>query len=829
MQDIIIESSNQSSSVAANVRKVHSKKSDGAFHYVFAWIIKGLFVFLLLGIDFLLFAGSGNQTIFMDGSIQPEILTCLTVLLIVSLLVMFVVSFSSILQNLLASIVMGGFVLALLNQFALYDKTSILEPMLSPYIGMSSAFIFNGISDWVLAGGAAVLTFVILFFSSKGNVAYFTGILLVIFSGILVDDYLNKKPTDEFIVRYDNHLNKATANPRKYVYVFLPNATSYITLGEMKDQLGNVSQGEELKGKLLAFLAKNDFWVYPNAYVHDSDGFDNMVVSLNNIDDKRPQDNILKNVKIKGLWNFSDVQDEYVFMRNAKLIDVYKNSRYAVTAMQSRGIDICSKNNTTNVDKCIDKFNTPVAVDNINGTHWDKSAFLLVQWLNSLHFVSDWSTLYGMLDGFVAVNEWPIVGVSYDSLYVVNSFKAFDKLLNEIEQDKGNRAYFVFVDLPSDMYVYDEYCQLKPQAKWMTMDNYKWVNNKNLFAKRKAYLDQYSCLIGKLEQFMGELHNRKLDKNTVIFLQGINGINELGGAPTEDYIENFKRQNLVLLAVKDPSRKNFSINNQICESREIVRNYLYRKGDCTEFNGMGLHETAAKGLQDNLLSNVLSKDTLNGYLKDYDIWYQMWKGKNSLKNNAINKEIKAIHQENSAQENKKLLKNSSLTNGSEALQQTENAAPSKDNKEVDTISSDNDITTEEGADNESELIANDNKPENIPDDGTKVVDLPEERAVGEAKVMAEPLQEGEEQPVKSIKDEIQKDIDSSQDTKLENNNNELNNRDIISEKQTEASVEQVDNMKSETAKAEEIQKVTEEQQKTTAEKVSNSQNNEQKQ
>lgn len=43
MQDVIIESSNQSSSLAANVRKVTIKKSRGIFSYMFDWLIKGLF------------------------------------------------------------------------------------------------------------------------------------------------------------------------------------------------------------------------------------------------------------------------------------------------------------------------------------------------------------------------------------------------------------------------------------------------------------------------------------------------------------------------------------------------------------------------------------------------------------------------------------------------------------------------------------------------------------------------------------------------------------------------------------------------------------------
>lgn len=131
---------------------------------------------------------------------------------------------------------------------------------------------------------------------------------------------------------------------------------------------------------------------------------------------------------------------------------------------------------------------------------------MLVQWLNSFHLSSDWSTLYGALNGFISAEKTPIIGIPYDYLYVVNSFKTLDVVLNDIANDKGNRAYFVFMDLPSDMYVYDEFCRVKPQDKWLAMDNYKWVSNKNLFAKRQAYQEQFSCMLGSLEQFMQKLN-----------------------------------------------------------------------------------------------------------------------------------------------------------------------------------------------------------------------------------------------------------------------------------------------------------------------------------
>lgn len=629
MQDIIIEGSNQSSNLVANVRKGRVKKPRGVVRYVFDWIIKGLFVASLLSIDFLLFAGSGNQQLF-DGSfmLQPEIMAILTGLLFFSLFMMFLVSFSSFLQNVLTALIAGGFMLAILNQFAQYDKSSILVPMMTPYLGAAAASIFTGISHWVLAIGAGIFTFIILTISSKSNTAYFVGILLVILGGIITDNYITRNHDKEFVTRYDNHLGKDVPNARKYVYLFLPNATSYVTLGELRNQLGKTDKAVQTQERLIAFLAKNGFWVYPNAYVKGSDPLMNMVEDLNNIDDKKAEEHIQRNVAIDSVWNFHNVRDEYVYLKNAKLIDVYKNSKYQVSAYQSRGIEFCDKNNEINVDKCVDKVNVPVDVSSLKLSTWEKSKFLLLQWLNSFHFITDWSVVYGALDGFINAEKTPIMGISYDSFYVVNSFKTLDKVIEDIASDQGNRAYFVFMDLPSDMYVYDEFCHLKPQDQWLAMDNYKWVNNKNLFAKRAAYQDQLSCMIGKLEQFMQKLNDQKQADNTVIFLQGISGINDVTNIKTEDYIEKFKSENLLLLAIKDPAKNNFSVNNQICESRELVRNYLYKQGNCRELNRMDLQDTAAKELQKDLLKSVLTKEKVNNAMKNFDIWYQSWKKNN---------------------------------------------------------------------------------------------------------------------------------------------------------------------------------------------------------
>lgn len=176
---------------------------------------------LLLIMNFLLFAGSGSQKVFADGfMLQPEIMSVVIGLLVFSMLLMLLFSFSSVLQNLLVSLIAAGFVWALLSQFAVYDKTSILVPMLSPYIGAAAASMFTDVSHWILVAGAGILTFVVLMISSKSSLVYFVGIIFVVFGGVVADSYIMRDRHQEFAVKYDNHLDKIAPNAKNMFISF---------------------------------------------------------------------------------------------------------------------------------------------------------------------------------------------------------------------------------------------------------------------------------------------------------------------------------------------------------------------------------------------------------------------------------------------------------------------------------------------------------------------------------------------------------------------------------------------------------------------------------
>ena len=134
--------------------------------------------------------------------------------------------------------------------------------MTAPYLGNETAMNFMTNSDIVASGAAAMLSFIFLAMSDKKNIAYFTGILIVVFAGILADEYFNRENHNEFKTVYDNSFSKAERG-KKFIYIMLPNAASVSYLEDMKEANADAKKVENVQNIMLGFFAKNDFYTVP--------------------------------------------------------------------------------------------------------------------------------------------------------------------------------------------------------------------------------------------------------------------------------------------------------------------------------------------------------------------------------------------------------------------------------------------------------------------------------------------------------------------------------------------------------------------------------------
>lgn len=82
-----------------------------------------------------------------------------------------------------------------------------------------------------------------------------TGILIVVFAGILADEYFNRENHNEFKTVYDNSFSKAERG-KKFIYIMLPNAASVSYLEDMKEANADAKKVENVQNIMLGFFAK---------------------------------------------------------------------------------------------------------------------------------------------------------------------------------------------------------------------------------------------------------------------------------------------------------------------------------------------------------------------------------------------------------------------------------------------------------------------------------------------------------------------------------------------------------------------------------------------
>ena len=105
MEDIIVDEPAPTSIRSRKQKRFRrSRPRRDLTVYLFDWLVKGMVVALLLSINFLLFSSAGNFTVFSSGfSMSYETFFVLAAIFGVSLALMFLISFSSFLQNVITA------------------------------------------------------------------------------------------------------------------------------------------------------------------------------------------------------------------------------------------------------------------------------------------------------------------------------------------------------------------------------------------------------------------------------------------------------------------------------------------------------------------------------------------------------------------------------------------------------------------------------------------------------------------------------------------------------------------------------------------------------
>lgn len=600
--------------------------------FLFDWIVKGIIMALMISINFVLFASSANYSLFAEGLyVIPNIVIPMVIIFTISIGAMFFISFSRILENILVSVVIGCVSYATINQFMTISPDSFLYSM---FYGLSPEFAMHFInnSDILTAVVFSIITFFFLTAVSNRIVFFASIFLMVVLALVIADEYINQRHKQEFVTLYEKENIKAKVRGNKFIYIMLPNAASYRYISDMEDDKIASDDVRRTKEHMLGFFAKNNFTLYDNAYVGDEDYLMNIVSQFNILSNKKVEDSVLDNVLIDSYLKFKNHNEKSVYLEDNKLFNKFKNAKYRINVYQSHGIELCKSNNEIIADKCVEKQNHPFNFEGMDISEIKKTSLLLLQWINSTTLFKDLSVWYEFINTFTDASKVALLGIPYNNLHVINSIKTLDIMFNDVLSEDANTTYFALLDIPSEMYVYDEFCNIKTSDKWLSKDNLPWVKIPNLVERRKAYLQQTDCLYSKLNEFMEKLKAYDIDGNTVVVIQGISGIDNKKGS--QDFIETFNSKKSVIMAIREPRKNGFQVDYEVCPVSGVLIKYLYGKNICRPLEDLNISKQSKSDLYKSIISG-------NKHITKYDVakakytfseWYKIWE-KNSSSNN----------------------------------------------------------------------------------------------------------------------------------------------------------------------------------------------------
>lgn len=632
MHDVIIDETKTSLAAKNAVQRVERKpqKKRSFSVYLVDWAEKALIMACLLSIDFLMFAGAGSYQMFdAETFFTVEVWYILAGIFSLSLLFMYILSFSSFFQNVLVSVTVALFVTIMLNQFAAFDKSSMLASLVATYVSQDIGLLFNYVSHIILSVFIGFLFFLFVSFSSKKLIAWFVAFLIIIMVAIIFGKFSARNENVKFNVVKEDVKTVGGTPGKRFIFIGMPTVGSYNYLNDIvKEQKNaNAAGADDLQKSLdimLGFYAKNNFILYPHAYVNELDANSNWGLTFNINNDKNLFQYTQKSISVDKFWKFNYLTPKYLFLKENKLFDTFKKTKFGVNAYQSGGVEMCKVNNEMAVNRCVEKNGLPIDFDGMDLSLEQKIEVLTAQWIESMGIFEDFSYSYGLLRPFVDVETFPVVGISYKNIDVKNSLEVLDRLVDDVNNDTGNKAYFVNLNMPGDTFIYDEFCRVKPIEKWQNKNDQAWVKKIGFKDKRKSYAEQLRCVYGSLEKFMNALQQSEAGKKSVVVIQGMSGINGMSSLNKQNFIKELKNKKYVDMAIKDPLKGDFKIAHDICSVPNILKQYLYRRGKCPELKEFNLHADAAREFANSLHSLTFDDALVENAKNNFGVWYQKW-------------------------------------------------------------------------------------------------------------------------------------------------------------------------------------------------------------
>ena len=605
-------------------------------------MLRVFYIFLLFAIDFAMFIYSINGKLIEGGTFNQAVLFILGGIFAFSFVLILLLSFSKDLQNGVCALVTMLIVVVFFNQFALFNVDTFIEEWLEK---KASWLTFIGIvpAAWLVG----LLLGVIIFFAFRSTFAMLFITMVLMFAGLIgikKNEFL-PQPKGEYSEIKALGAKAGEEREGNLVYCMLPKFPSYQFLNSIRDH-----NFRELRDLMVGFYALNNFEIYPNAFVKKNETVSNMIDIFNQVDYTSTTSGNRAYSEFINSWDFIHGGLDYFSLEENRLYDYLWENGYGISTYAMPGFNTCIKGGSLNTDRCVIKSYKTVPVYDKNRTVEQNVYALLTEWILSLKS-RDLKSVAKMLAGMS-----PLKGIKVTAenrrVSLEGAPAVVDEAGEDFSRDKAGQVYMIYVDLPSDIYMYDEFCNLKPRKEWVALKDNSLANG-GIDEKRKAYADQAKCAIGKLQEYMDIVTESYKNAKTDIIIQGVSTIRELAGMTGGRY-GNFVKDQLVNLAIRKGKRPKFLINANICLASDFTKTLIRYQDYCYSIDNMNLKTDEALSLKQNLINNsVIRGSKISNIAANYQDWYAEYKQKSRAYQEKLRKaqeQARRLSQQNAVRE-----------------------------------------------------------------------------------------------------------------------------------------------------------------------------------
>lgn len=612
----------------SNKAKPHTKQRRRLKQYITDLIVKSLIVAFLLAIDFSLFAQAGSYSVFdMHQTLYPEAYWIYISIIAVSTSLMFLCSFSQTLQNFLIGIATSFLLLSLFNQFALFDSGAMLLSYFPLTEGLATEII-STYSHLIVAVILALLVTIVFTYAKRKTQFYILLLLALVCLVVISKQYFNPV-TRNFIEKPFLNDESKHKNGNNIVYIGLTNAATYNNLKvfDPKDIRSDIKQSAN---NMLGFYQKNNFTYYPNSYLkYTQQPYLNLVATLNSDNNVSSEEFLLSDIISSGYWDFSALRKEKLYLKNNSLFDKYHKKDYNLRVYQKDGIELCTINNNFAVNRCIEQISYPIDLNYTNLSLGGKISLLAAQWLESTGLIPTIDPVLGIISAF----NRDITPLHFSTLKLgsFNAFASLDRIAEDIATDNGNNIYFTVIDIPGELFIYDNLCSIKPINRWIDSAD-KTINQLDKYV---AYAEQNSCLYGQLENFIQKLETNGKLKQTSIIIQGLNTAFAATPGIEKDILKSLQHTKQAGIAIYTPHNPQPNIDNRLCLSQSIVNNFVNSQKSCSELEDLALTDKLKTDILKQNKKQEISIKEVERAATSFKNWYQSWAAQNQVTNNMI--------------------------------------------------------------------------------------------------------------------------------------------------------------------------------------------------